>query len=129
MLSQNYPGRVAGAARGTATVETAIGSLGVEATVAGITRVRLPGGRPVAPMPADGEAATTARNAAAQLAEYVHGQRRVFELALDWAAVPGEHRRLLETLTALAPHGHTVTYGELGARSGVDDPREVGVYT
>ena len=37
------------------------------------------------------------------------------------------HRRVLETLCEIAPYGTTVTYGELGARAGVEDPRDVGV--
>ncbi len=37
------------------------------------------------------------------------------------------HRRVLETLCEIAPYGTTVTYGELGARADVEDPRDVGV--
>jgi methylated-DNA-[protein]-cysteine S-methyltransferase len=112
---------------GVATVDTPIGTLGVEATIEGITRVRLPGARRPATIPGDPEATAVARNAADQLAEYVRGERTTFELALDWDVVSGEHRRVLEILAALAPYGHTVTYGELAARSGVADARDVGV--
>jgi methylated-DNA-[protein]-cysteine S-methyltransferase len=41
--------------------------------------------------------------------------------------VDSAHRHALETLSAVAPYGVTVTYGELGRLAGVDDPRDVGV--
>ena len=34
---------------------------------------------------------------------------------------------MLETLCEAAPYGTTITYGELGRRAGVEDPRDVGV--
>ncbi len=77
---------------------------------------------------ADGSAtsASVARDAAAQLTEYLGGDRQEFELELDWADVGTEHRHLLEVLCEAAPFGVTVTYGELGRRAGIDDPRDVG---
>ena len=51
---------------------------------------------------------------------------REFDVALDWRA-SSRHRRVLETLCEIAQYGTTVTYGELGRRAGVDDPRDVGV--
>jgi methylated-DNA-[protein]-cysteine S-methyltransferase len=108
------------------SVDTRIGLLGVEATEDGIRRVRLPGGGELE-RGGDGAAATSAASAAAQLEEYARGEREEFELTLDWSDVEPEHRRVLETLCEIAPYGTTVTYGELGARAGVDDPRDVGV--
>ena len=110
----------------TTTVETPIGVLGVEATDAGVRRVRLPGAGELDPQ-GGGVAAASASAAAAQLAEYARGEREGFELELDWSGVDTTHRRVLETLCEIAPYGTTVTYGELGARAGVDDPRDVGV--
>ena len=110
----------------TGTVETSIGELGVEASEAGLRRVRLPGG---GALDASGSGTAQARVAAAaeQIAEYARGEREVFEVELDWSGVEPTHRRVLETLCEIAPFGRTVTYGELGRRAGVDDPREVGV--
>ena len=109
------------------SVDTQVGLVGVEATEEGIRRVRLPGGGELEPR-GGGAAADSAAAAAAQLEEYARGEREEFELTLDWSEVdPGWHRRVLEMLCEIAPYGTTVTYGELGARAGVDDPRDVGV--
>jgi methylated-DNA-[protein]-cysteine S-methyltransferase len=109
-------------------VETPIGTIGVEATEAGLRRVRLPGDRlPSARMAGDERAAANAAGALEQLAEYASGGREHFELELDWRGVDTTHRRVLEALREVAPFGATVTYGELGLRAGVDDPREIGV--
>ena len=109
-------------------VDTALGVVGIEASDAGLCRVRLPGERGsiadrprLAGMPAASEAAE-------QIRQYAAGEREEFELLLDWEAVDATHRRVLETLREIAPYGATVTYGELGRRSGVDDPREIGVF-
>lgn len=108
------------------SIDTPIGLLGIEATDDGIRRVRLPGDGDVE-RSGGGVAAESAASAAAQLDEYAHGEREAFELTFDWSGVEPAHRRVLETLCDIAPYGTTVTYGELGARAGVDDPRDVGV--
>jgi methylated-DNA-[protein]-cysteine S-methyltransferase len=108
-------------------VETPIGTFGVEASEHGLRRVRLPGD-PSLP-PDDGRTEPEALGRAVQqLEEYARGERTEFDLPLDWAGVAPDHRRVLEMLREVAPYGHTVTYGELGARSGVEDPRDVGVH-
>jgi methylated-DNA-[protein]-cysteine S-methyltransferase len=110
----------------TRSIETPIGIFGVDASEAGLHRVRLPGEHEVETS-GDGPAAGNAAAAASQLAEYVRGEREGFEVALDWSGVEPAHRRVLETLREIAPYGTTVTYGELGARAGGVDPRDVGV--
>jgi methylated-DNA-[protein]-cysteine S-methyltransferase len=108
-------------------VDTAIGTIGVVASGDGLRRVLLPGRLvPRADGGARGEAGTRAREAAAQLEEYVAGERREFDVELDWSDVEPRHRILLEALVAAAPFGRTVTYGELGRLVGEDDPRDVG---
>jgi methylated-DNA-[protein]-cysteine S-methyltransferase len=57
--------------------------------------------------------------AAAELAEYLAGRRRAFDVALDWSLTGGSQRRVLQTLHRTVPFGATVTYGELAARSGL----------
>ncbi len=107
-------------------METSLGLLGVEASDAGVRRVRLPGSGEREAIGSD-EAASNATAAAAQLEEYARGDREAFDLPFDWSGVDPTHRHVLETLCEIAPYGVTVTYGELGRRSGVDDPREIGV--
>ncbi len=111
------------------TVEARVGPVGVEATSSGLRRVRLPDDRSPAPATAgSGLAEANASIAAGQIAEYLAGEREAFDLALDWEGVDAVHRRVLETLCEIAPYGSTVTYGELGRLSGVDDAREIGVH-
>ena len=55
--------------------------------------------------------------AAVQLAEYLAGRRRAFELPLDWRLTAGSGRRVLRALHETVPFGDTVTYGELAARA------------
>ncbi|GAA0929812.1 methylated-DNA--[protein]-cysteine S-methyltransferase [Pseudonocardia zijingensis] len=57
--------------------------------------------------------------AAAQLAEYLAGARRVFDVPLDWSLTAGSQRVVLQALHDTVPYGATVTYGELAARSGL----------
>jgi methylated-DNA-[protein]-cysteine S-methyltransferase len=105
------------------------GEVGVEATPNGVRRVRLPGERALQDeSTGTGTAARHAEVAAGQIVEYLAGDGQDFAVALDWAAVDATHRRVLETLCAIAPYGTTVTYGELGKQARVDDPREVGVF-
>lgn len=108
--------------------ETPLGTIGVEASAAGLTRVRLPGAGGAGARPGGDEpAAARAEAALEQLAEYASGQREIFDVEVDWSGVDETHRRVLETLREIAPFGATVTYGELGRRVGIADPREVGV--
>ncbi len=56
-----------------------------------------------------------------QLAEYLTGRRREFELPLDWSLAAGTQRTVLETLYGEVGYGQTTTYGELAVRSGAFD--------
>ncbi|HET8968698.1 MAG TPA: hypothetical protein VFN06_04670, partial [Gaiellaceae bacterium] len=109
-------------------IDSPVGTIGVESTAAGLRRVRLPGDEtPGVDSNGDGGAAANTERAAAQIEEYLRGDREEFDVALDWTGVDDTHRHVLETLREIAPFGTTVTYGELGRRAGVDDPRDVGV--
>ncbi len=123
-----YAGEMSARATRTAiALETPIGTLGVEATEEGLQRVRLPGENgSVRDAEGVGRSAEIARDAAAQLTEYLGGGRTEFEIDLDWSGVGSEHRHLLEVLCEVAPFGGTVTYGELGRHAGIEDPRDVG---
>lgn len=63
---------------------------------------------------------------AAQLREYLAGDRRVFTTALDRRLAPAGHWRVLDVLAAV-PFGATVTYGELAVRSGLGTGAARGV--
>jgi methylated-DNA-[protein]-cysteine S-methyltransferase len=67
--------------------------------------------------PTDDPAASA--DAAAQLAEYLAGERKVFEMPLDWRLTVGRQRKVLEVLYETVPFGATVSYGELAKRSGL----------
>jgi methylated-DNA-[protein]-cysteine S-methyltransferase len=108
-------------------IDSPIGTVGVEATELGLRRVHLPGHGVTPDASRRGQAATNAAGAAGQIEEYLRGDRETFDIALDWGGVDAVHRRVLETLCEMASFGTTVTYGELGRRAGVDDPRDVGV--
>ena len=114
--------------RSTAVVDTPFGRLGVAATATGVRRIRLPGDRPTLVENGDSEAAAIAERASTQLAEYARGEREKFDLPLNWVGVGSDHRKVLETLCAVAPYGSTVTYGELAVRAGIGDAREIGVH-
>jgi methylated-DNA-[protein]-cysteine S-methyltransferase len=107
-------------------VDTAIGTIGVVAARDGLRRVLLPGRAIPHAEEADSEAEARAREAATQIAEYAAGERREFEVELDWSEVEPRHRSVLEALVAAAPFGRTVTYGELGRLAGEEDARDIG---
>ena len=84
--------------------------------VAAVTGLPHPDVQAVGAQPAeDRTAGLTA--ALAQLREYLAGERRVFDLPLDWSLTRGSQRRVLLTLYTSVGYGETVTYGELAARS------------
>ncbi|KRB38940.1 methylated-DNA--[protein]-cysteine S-methyltransferase [Microbacterium sp. Root180] len=67
---------------------------------------------------AAGEAATVVAQAAAQqLDEYFDGERRDFDLPLDWRLVRGFTRAALEAVCDI-PYGETAGYGEVAISAG-----------
>jgi methylated-DNA-[protein]-cysteine S-methyltransferase len=56
--------------------------------------------------------------AAGQVAEYLAGERRRFDVPLDWRLTHGTQRTVLQTLFREVPFGSTVTYAELADASG-----------
>jgi O-6-methylguanine DNA methyltransferase len=63
--------------------------------------------------------------ACGQLGEYFAGQRRSFDLAVDWSGMSAAQRQVLPVLLASAPYGETVTYGALAHRAGLADGGKV----
>jgi O-6-methylguanine DNA methyltransferase len=63
--------------------------------------------------------------ACGQLGEYFAGQRRSFDLPVDWSGMSAAQRQVLPVLLASAPYGETVTYGALAHRAGLADGGKV----
>ncbi|PWI19083.1 cysteine methyltransferase [Streptomyces sp. Act143] len=53
-----------------------------------------------------------------QVKAYFAGQRRDFELPLDWSLISGFNRQVLRELAAGVPYGSVVGYGDLAGRVG-----------
>ncbi len=114
-----------------ATLTTPVGQVSVACSDDGVTRVnwgtpREPAASPAAAGHTGTRAAALAERARDQLAEYFAGQRRAFEVPVDWATVlgrrPGEpsvRQRVLAVLAGSVKYGETVTYGLLAGRAEV----------
>jgi len=100
-----------------------IGALTIGVTDAGLALVVFGDDPATAERAADrlGEALVAGGGSVAeqQLREYLAGDRRVFDVPLDWRLTAGSQRRVLESLFDTVAFGATVTYGELAARSGL----------
>jgi O-6-methylguanine DNA methyltransferase len=70
---------------------------------------------------ADGSpgASQVVRAARRQLAEYFSGQRKEFELPIDWNGFGPAQRQVLGLLYDDVGYGETVTYGTLAVRAGI----------
>lgn len=66
---------------------------------------------------ADPDGSAVADAAAAQLDEYFDGERREFDLPLDWRLVRGFTRAALEAVRDI-PYGETAGYGEVAITAG-----------
>ncbi len=81
-------------------------------------------GRPDTDAPGTDAPGTDARDhvlaaTRAQLAEYFAGQRRSFELPIDWADFSPLQYQVLSVLFDSVRYGETITYGGLARRAGV----------
>ncbi len=59
--------------------------------------------------------------AACQIAEYLQGRRRVFELPIDWLSLTSEFQRVALGAVMAIPYGEIRTYGQIAA--GIGCPR------
>jgi methylated-DNA-[protein]-cysteine S-methyltransferase len=102
--------------------DTQVGVVGVLAGPAGVRRV----GWRLNPQGASTEPDETVQAALGQLREYFAGQRRDFDLPLDWPPLEPTTGSVLRALMAVG-YGETVTYAELARRSGTGVPaRAIG---
>ena len=72
-----------------------------------------------------GSARGQLERACTQLGEYFAGQRRAFDLPVDWSGMSASQRQVLPVLLASAAYGETVTYGTLARRAGLADQGKV----
>jgi O-6-methylguanine DNA methyltransferase len=109
----------------TATLETPLGVARLYGTARGLLCVTLPGEmrefaeRWLRRATRGGELVEDAdalRDAATQLTEYFAGERRAFDVAIDWRGTPFQ-RAVWEAVGAI-PYGETRTYGEIAAALG-----------
>jgi len=125
--------------RVSATLATPVGKVSVTCSESGVTAVRFgPPRQPASSQGASSDAGSAgsgprlaaARDLAAaaslQLGEYFAGQRRAFEVPLDWTVASRLQRHVLRVLYESVAFGETVTYGALArlaeARAGAGAP-------
>ncbi len=100
-------------------IESPLGMLRLAATPAGLASIGFTG---ETGMPSPGQdwvrdpASPVLRRAAAQLAEYFAGRRRVFDLTLAPSGTPFQHA--VWKAIATVPAGETISYTELARRAG-----------
>jgi methylated-DNA-[protein]-cysteine S-methyltransferase len=116
-----------------ASLRTPVGPVSVGCSPLGVARVRY-GDPPVAraegsrgpAADADGAAGVLADTARRELTEYFCGERRVFDVAVDWTATAGPHRQVLAVLAGSVGYGRTISYGALAAAAGLSDAGQAG---
>lgn len=102
-------------------LETPVGPISVARGAAGITRIRY--GRPPDSARAGSDDALL-RATLAELEEYFRGQRKSFEVPLDFSTTTTAHRAVLSALHESVGYGETITYGGLAERAGLTDVRQ-----
>ena len=101
-------------------VPAPFGGLRITATDEGVASIDfLSFGPPAMPAQSTGDKAeTVADRAAEQITEYLTGERRQFELPLDWKELASLRLQVLQTLYETVDYGTTVTYQQLAERCG-----------
>ncbi len=98
----------------TATVDSPVGCFGVRGTEAGVTEILLPSDQPRA---SAGRAPTPVAAAARQLAQYLAGERRTFDVTLAEVEATDFQRDVWAALSEI-PYGEVRTYAEVAAAVG-----------
>ena len=109
-----------------ATIDTPVGRTSVAATKRGIVSVGLPNhplddfvqrlAEQISPRVV--EAPGKLDEARRELSEFFDGERREFDLDLDWTLVPGGFYRRVLDATAELHYGQVMTYGEVARSAG-----------
>ena len=101
------------------TIDTPVGPVSLTCSDAGLARVSFRGSPAATPSPGARSGLLSA--ACEQLTEYFAGQRRAFDLPIDWSAASGRQQQVLSVLFGTVGYGETVTYGSLARRAGLGD--------
>jgi methylated-DNA-[protein]-cysteine S-methyltransferase len=112
-----------------ASIGTPVGPVSVACGDAGVAEVRF-GAPPAGATPPGQPTGTpggsrTVRDARRQLAEYFSGQRKEFDLPIDWSGFGPAQRQVLGLLYDDVGYGETVTYGTLAGRAGIPASTDV----
>lgn len=104
---------------GVVTLHPFEGPLGAELERVGLAlhQAPVPADDGAAASPSSDAASSFAARAAIQLDEYFDGDRREFDLPLDWRLVRGFTRDALEAVRDI-PYGETAGYGEVAIAAG-----------
>lgn len=100
---------------GYRSVHTELGELGLEASATGLQRIWLPDGLPPGFASARGTDAEERilDHAEREFAEYFAGERRVFEVPLDWSLASNGFAGQVQRGLGTIPYGETASYGEV----------------
>jgi methylated-DNA-[protein]-cysteine S-methyltransferase len=102
-----------------ATMDTPVGPVSLTCSDTGLAGVSFRGSRPAAPgRSAGGGLLRAARD---QLTEYFSGQRRAFDLPIDWSVAAAPQQQVLSVLLDTVGYGETITYGSLARRAGLGE--------
>jgi methylated-DNA-[protein]-cysteine S-methyltransferase len=102
-----------------ASLTTPVGPVSIGATATGVARVRYGGPKSVADGDDSPVAHELAEQARRQLTEYFTGQRRQFDVPVDWSSTGGPQREVLRVLAGTVGYGQTIGYGQLASRAGL----------
>jgi methylated-DNA-[protein]-cysteine S-methyltransferase len=102
------------------TMDTPVGPVSLTCSDNGLAGVsfRRPGGGGTGDGAAGSSLLRTARD---QLAEYFSGQRRAFDLPIDWSGASQSQLQVLPVLFETVGYGETITYGALARRAGLGE--------
>lgn len=99
------------------TLSTPVGTVSVAVTDVGLAALGWgEPGRLVRSVPVV-EAPARVQPVIDQLSDYFRGERRVFDLTLDWRYTSGTSQAVLRTLYDTVLYGQSITYGGLAERS------------
>jgi methylated-DNA-[protein]-cysteine S-methyltransferase len=102
-----------------ATMDTPVGPVSLTCSDGGLSGISFRRSRPADPGRTAGS--SLLRTARDQLAEYFSGQRRTFDLPIDWSGVSRSRLQVLQVLFDTVGYGETITYGALARRAGLGE--------
>jgi methylated-DNA-[protein]-cysteine S-methyltransferase len=102
-----------------ASVTTPVGLVSVGASAAGVAKVRYGPSPEPADRASDDAGRELSEEGQRQLTAYFSGQRRVFDLPVDWSSTRGAQRDVLRILAESVAYGETISYGQLATRAGL----------